>query len=63
MRKKYLIDATIKIVPHGCFRQLLVVYIEYFDEVKFLIYIQILKGYIAFEYINFGFRFFQYFLF
>lgn len=28
-----LMDATFKIVPNGCFKQLLVIYIAYFDEV------------------------------
>lgn len=32
--RKWLMDATFKIVPNGCFKQLLVIYIEYFDEVR-----------------------------
>lgn len=27
-------DATFKIVPKGCFKQFLVIYIEYFEEVR-----------------------------
>lgn len=30
----YLMDATFKIVPHGCFNQLLIIYITYFDKVS-----------------------------
>lgn len=33
-KRTYLMDATFKIVPHGCFKQLLVIYVEYFEEVK-----------------------------
>lgn len=32
-QRTYLMDATFKIVPHGCFKQLLIIYIAYFDEV------------------------------
>ncbi|XP_046806265.1 uncharacterized protein LOC124419747 isoform X2 [Lucilia cuprina] len=32
-KRTYLIDATFKIVPHGCFKQLLIIYIEYFEEI------------------------------
>ena len=32
--RKYLIGGTFKIVPHGCFKQLLIVYIEYFEKVN-----------------------------
>lgn len=31
-KRMYLIDGTFKIVPQGCFKQLLIVYINYFDE-------------------------------
>lgn len=34
-KRTYLIDATFKIVPYGCFKQLLVIYIEYFEEVRY----------------------------
>lgn len=33
-QRKYLMDATFKIVPKGCFKQLLIIYIEYFEEVS-----------------------------
>lgn len=33
-KRTYLMDATFEIVPQGCFKQLLVIYIEYFDEVR-----------------------------
>lgn len=36
-KRQYLMDATFKIVPHGCFKQLLVIYIEYFEEVSKII--------------------------
>lgn len=36
-KRTYLMDATFKIVPQGCFKQLLVIYIEYFEEVMFYI--------------------------
>lgn len=34
-KRTYLMDGTFKIVPHGCFQQLLVIYVEYFEEVSF----------------------------
>lgn len=33
-KRTYLVDGTFKIVPYGCFKQLLVIYVEYFEEVK-----------------------------
>lgn len=35
--RKFLIDATFKPVPRGCFNQLLIIYVEYFDEVQRMI--------------------------
>lgn len=31
-KRMYLVDATFKIVPQGCFKQLLIIHINYFDE-------------------------------
>lgn len=31
-KREYLIDATFKIVPQGCFKQLLIMHVNYFDE-------------------------------
>lgn len=31
-QRRYLIDGTFKVVPVGCFKQLLVIYIQYLDE-------------------------------
>lgn len=33
-QRRYLMDATFKIIPKGCFKQLLIIYIEYFGEVS-----------------------------
>lgn len=33
-RRRYLMDATFKIVPVGCFNQLLIIYLEYIDSVS-----------------------------
>lgn len=38
-QRRYLMDATFKIVPKGCFKQLLVIYIEYFEEVRVKLFI------------------------
>lgn len=35
--RKFLIDATFKPVPRGCLNQLLIIYVEYFDEVQKMI--------------------------
>lgn len=34
VKRTFLMDATFKIVPRGCFTQLLVIYIEYMEEVR-----------------------------
>lgn len=34
--RKYLMDATFKVVPEGCFKQLLIIYIEYMEKVKMI---------------------------
>lgn len=34
-RRNYLMDATFKIVPQSCFKQLLIIYIEYMEQVRF----------------------------
>lgn len=33
-RRRYLIGATFKIVPIGCFKQLLIIYVEYIESVS-----------------------------
>lgn len=54
--RKYLIDGTFKIVPKGCFNQLLVICIQYFDRAIFL------SNFHYFLNPNY-FRYFRYFLF
>lgn len=33
-KRRYLMDATFKIVPVGCFKQLLIIYVEYIGKVS-----------------------------
>lgn len=36
--RRFLIDGTFKIVPHGCFKQLLIIYVEYVEKVNIKIF-------------------------
>lgn len=59
-RRKYLMDATFKIVPVGCFRQILIIYVEYLEHVRFQTNFSMVIFYFGFK-LLLGIPFYLYF--
>ena len=51
-KRKYLVDATFKIVPQGCFKQLLILHVDYFDEKVSMQFLHLVLKYFKFIWVT-----------